>query len=165
MQKIFAPWRIEYLDNKKQGCLFCECQKEDERNLILLRGKKNFIIMNRYPYSNGHLMVAPFRHVTDLEDLEDEEKREHFEMVIKSKKILGALNPDSFNIGMNLGKSAGAGFEHIHTHIVPRWLGDTNFMPVIADTKVIPEALNSTYNKLKEHVDRVGVKKNLKLIN
>ena len=158
MEKIFAPWRVEYFGKKREGCLFCETNKENkyEENLILFRGEKNFIIMNRYPYSNGHLMVAPFRHVTDLEELTDEEKKEHFEMIIKAKKVLKALNPDSFNIGMNLGKASGAGFEHIHTHVVPRWKGDTNFMPVIADTRVIPEALKSTYKKLMEYMNKIS---------
>lgn len=156
MKKIFAPWRVEYFDKKQDSCIFCESQKKnDDESLILLRGEKNFIIMNMYPYSNGHLMVAPFRHVTALEDMDDEEKKEHFEMIIKAKNILSAIKPDSFNIGMNLGKAAGAGFAHIHTHVVPRWKGDTNFMPVIADTRVIPEALESTYKKLKNHMNKV----------
>lgn len=155
MNKIFAPWRERFFREKREGCFFCENPKknDDGKNFILVRGEKNFIIMNKYPYSSGHLMVAPFRHVTDIEELTAEEQAEHFEMVITAKKMLKVLNPDSFNIGMNLGKTAGAGFEHIHTHVVPRWLGDTNFMPVIAETKVIPEALDSTYKKLKENMN------------
>jgi len=155
MEKIFAPWRIEYLGKKKGGCIFCDALKgNDEENLVLLKGGKNFIVMNAYPYTNGHLMVAPLRHVTDIEELTDDERKEHLDMVIKAKSLLTALKPDSFNIGMNLGKAAGAGFGHIHTHVVPRWKGDTNFMPVIADTKVISEALKATYKKLEEQINK-----------
>ena len=155
MEKIFAPWRIEFIGKKKEGCVFCDAQKgSDEENFILLRGSKNFIIMNIYPYTHGHLMVAPMRHVTDIEELDEDERKEHIDMVIKAKSLLTALKPDSFNIGMNLGKTAGAGFDHIHTHIVPRWKGDTNFMPVIADTKVISEALKTTYKKLEEQINK-----------
>ncbi|RLI04350.1 HIT family hydrolase [Candidatus Bathyarchaeota archaeon] len=155
MKQIWAPWRIEYiLVKKSEECIFCKLPKEerDEENFILLRGKKNFIILNNYPYNNGHLMVAPFRHVGNLEELTDEELDEHFRMVRKSVEILKkAYKPDGFNLGMNLGRVAGAGVEkHLHTHIVPRWEGDTNYMPVIANTKVISEALSSTYKKLKE---------------
>ena len=154
MKQIWAPWRIEYIQMEKpEGCILCDKPKEkyDVANYILYRGDKNFIIMNSYPYNPGHLMIAPYRHVANLEELTDEERCEHFEMVSRSVKILREVfNPAGFNIGMNLGKIAGAGIDdHIHTHIVPRWQGDTNFMPVIADVRVIPEALASTYEKLK----------------
>jgi len=154
MKQIWAPWRIEYIQMEKpEGCILCDKPKEkyDVANYILYRGEKNFIIMNSYPYNPGHLMIAPYRHVANLEELTDEERCEHFEMVSRSVKILREVfNPAGFNIGMNLGKIAGAGIDdHIHTHIVPRWQGDTNFMPVIADVRVIPEALASTYEKLK----------------
>ena len=138
---------------KPEGCILCDKpkQKDDAANYILYRGERNFIIMNSYPYNPGHLMIAPYRHVANLEELTDEERREHFEMVSRSVKILREVfNPAGFNIGMNLGKIAGAGIDdHIHTHIVPRWQGDTNFMPVIADVRVIPEALAETYENLK----------------
>ncbi len=155
MENIWAPWRMEYISMEKpEGCLFCQKVKEnrDVSNYIIYRGERNFVILNLYPYNPGHLMVAPFRHVASLEGLTKEELSEHFEVVIKSTKAIAeALNPSGFNIGINMGKVAGAGVvDHIHTHIVPRWTGDTNFMPVISNTKVIPQALDSTYQKLKE---------------
>ena len=154
MEYLWAPWRIEYIKKiKEEGCIFCQkpIEKNDTANLILYRGQKNFIIMNSYPYNPGHLMIAPYRHVASLDELSDEELGEHYKMVTQSTQILTqAFKPDGFNIGMNLGRIAGAGIDkHIHSHIVPRWAGDTNFMPVIADTNVINEALAETYAKLK----------------
>lgn len=153
MEQLWAPWRIRYIEIAKQeGCILCDKPREDndELNYILYRGQKNFIIMNSYPYNAGHLMVAPYRHVAALDELTDDERNEHFEMVSRSLKVLKQVfNPDGFNIGVNMGKAAGAGIDkHIHSHIVPRWLGDSNFMPVTADTKVINEALAETYQKL-----------------
>lgn len=155
MEQLWAPWRIEYiLQAEKDGCFLCEKPKEskDESNLILYRGKGNFIILNSFPYNTGHLMVAPYRHIGNLDGLTDEEAKEHFNLVkLGLKLLIEVVKPAGFNIGMNLGKAAGAGVDdHIHTHIVPRWQGDTNFMPVIADTKVLPEALAKTYKKLKD---------------
>jgi ATP adenylyltransferase len=139
---------------KPEGCILCEKprQREDALNYILYRGDKNFIILNTYPYNPGHLMVAPYRHVASLEELTQEERQEHFAIVSQSIKVLRQVfNPDGFNLGINLGKAAGAGIDdHFHTHIVPRWQGDTNFMPVLSDIKVVPEALAETYQKLKE---------------
>jgi ATP adenylyltransferase len=154
MEQIWAPWRIEYiLMEKPEGCILCEKpgQINDTLNYILYRGEKNFVIMNSYPYNPGHLMVAPYRHVANLEELTDEELHEHFRIVSRSIKALKELfNPGGFNIGMNIGKVAGAGIdEHVHTHIVPRWQGDTNFMPVVSDIRIVPEALAETYEKLK----------------
>jgi ATP adenylyltransferase len=154
MERIWAPWRIEYiLMEKPEGCILCEKpgQIDDILNYILYRGDKNFVIMNSYPYNPGHLMVAPYRHVANLEELTDEELHEHFKIVSRSIKALKQLfNPGGFNIGMNIGKVAGAGIdEHVHTHIVPRWQGDTNFMPVISDIRIVPEALAETYKKIK----------------
>ncbi len=154
MEQIWAPWRIKYIEMEKaKGCILCDKAKEndDAPNYILHRGKKNFIILNSYPYNPGHLMVAPYRHVASLEELTDEELHEHFEIVSQSIKVLRQVfNPGGFNIGINAGKVAGAGIDdHIHTHIVPRWQGDTNFMPVIADVRVVPEALTETYEKLR----------------
>jgi len=153
MEQLWAPWRIRYIEIAKQeGCILCDKPREDndELNYILYRGQKNFIIMNSYPYNAGHLMVAPYRHVAALDELTDEERNEHFEMVSRSLKVLKQVfNPDGFNIGVNMGRVAGAGIDkHIHSHIVPRWLGDSNFMPVTADTKVVNEALAETYQKL-----------------
>ncbi len=115
------------------------------------RYSKNFVMLNAYPYNPGHLLIAPYRHVATLEELTREELHEHFEIVSRSVKILKkALKPEGFNVGINLGKAAGAGIDdHVHTHIVPRWNGDTNFMPIIANAKVLSEALTDTYKKLK----------------
>jgi ATP adenylyltransferase len=156
MEQIWAPWRIKYIQTAKagvEGCILCDKPKEnnDEENYILYRGEKNFIILNSYPYNPGHLMVAPYRHVASLEELTKEEIHEHFEIVSRSVKVLGQVfKPSGFNVGINLGKVAGAGIDdHIHTHIVPRWQGDTNFMPVVSDVRIVPEALAETYDKLK----------------
>ena len=154
MEQIWAPWRIKYIQMAQiEGCIFCDKPKEnnDALNYILYRGDKNFVIMNSYPYNPGHLMIAPYRHIANLEELTDEELHEHFNVVSRSIKLLKQVfKPDGFNLGINMGKVAGAGInDHIHTHIVPRWQGDTNFMPVLADVKVVPEALTETYEKLK----------------
>jgi ATP adenylyltransferase len=155
MEHLWAPWRIEYIKKatKEEGCILCQkpSEESDAANYILYRGQKNFIIMNSYPYNAGHLMVAPYRHVAKLDEFTDEELNEHFEIVRRSVTVLRQVfTPDGFNIGMNLGRIAGAGIDkHVHSHIVPRWAGDTNFMPVVADTNVINEALDETYQKLK----------------
>ena len=154
MEQLWAPWRIKYIQmGKTKGCILCDEPKEndDVSNYILYRGEKNFVIMNSYPYNAGHLMVAPYRHVANLEDLTAEERNEHFEIVSRSVSVLKQVfQPEAFNIGMNLGRVAGAGLdEHIHTHIVPRWGGDTNFMPILTDTKVLNEALAETYARLQ----------------
>jgi len=154
MEQIWAPWRIGYIQQEKpEGCILCEKprQNNDTVNYILYRGEKNFVILNSYPYNPGHLMVAPYRHVANLEELTDAERNEHFEMVSRSIKLLRRVfNPGGFNIGINIGKVAGAGIDdHVHTHIVPRWQGDVNFMPVLSDVRVVPEALAETYKKLE----------------
>lgn len=158
MKKIWAPWRIEYIRSKKgEGCIFCQKSKErrDSQNYILFRGKKNFVMLNLYPYNPGHLMVACYRHLATFEGLSDEELFEHFDLMRKCVGALkGAYKPDGFNIGINLGGVAGAGVEgHVHTHIVPRWNGDTNFTAVVSDIRVIPQALASTYNDLKGKIE------------
>lgn len=155
MEQIWAPWRIEYiLQAEKGSCFLCQKPKEnnDEPNFILYRGETNFIILNSFPYNPGHLMVAPYRHIGHLDEMTDAESKEHFDMVKLSIKLLTEVTkPTGFNTGMNLGKVAGAGVDdHLHTHIVPRWQGDTNFMPVVSNTKVLPEALAATYKKLKK---------------
>ena len=157
MERIFAPWRIRYIESPKyEGCIFCDFPKEnkDEERLILYRGKSCFVIMNNYPYNPGHLMIAPYRHVASVEELNDEEALEMMKLSQKMVEVIKkAMNPDGFNLGINLGKVAGAGIEdHIHLHIVPRWNGDTNFMPVLADVKVIPEAIEDSYKKLKKYL-------------
>lgn len=139
--------------DRQQGCIFCEKPKEqrDRENLIVARFERCFVILNAFPYNNGHLMVVPYRHVPSLLNLTDEELAELMKVTQISERVLRqALNPHGFNIGLNLGRCAGAGIEeHLHIHIVPRWHGDTNFMPVIADTKVLPELLSQTYEKLQ----------------
>ncbi len=154
MERIWAPWRIKYIEKSKpEKCILCErpAENNDAQNYILHRGEKNFVILNSYPYTPGHLMVVPYRHTSSPEELNEEERSEHFELVSRCIGVLRqALNPGGFNVGMNIGKTAGAGIEdHIHTHVVPRWQGDTNFMPVLAGVRVIPEALAATYQKLK----------------
>ena len=154
MKHIWAPWRMEYIRMEKPtGCILCEKPGEgaDEPNHILHQAALSFIIMNAYPYNPGHLLVAPYRHVASLEDLTTEEFHEHFELVSRCIGVLReTMSPAGFNLGTNIGKVAGAGIaDHVHTHVVPRWQGDMNFMPVVADTRVIPEALADTYRQLR----------------
>ncbi|HHW43223.1 HIT domain-containing protein [Desulfofundulus thermobenzoicus] len=155
MERLWAPWRTEYIGKDKgEGCIFCEklASTEDEANYLLLRGEKTFVILNLYPYNNGHLLIAPKRHVGELLDLSEEELLELGQMTRRMVSLLrSAFNPDGFNIGVNLGKVAGAGIPgHFHIHVVPRWNGDNNFMPVLGDVRVISEGLDTTYRKLKE---------------
>jgi len=151
---IWAPWRIEYiLGDKDDGCFLCKMfgEDSDRDNLILRRGKTCAVVMNRYPYTSGHLMVAPYRHLQDLKDLTAEERTELTDLSIEAVEILKAeLNPDGLNLGFNLGEAAGAGLkDHVHQHIVPRWTGDTNFMPVLSGTRVMPQALTEQYDVLQ----------------
>lgn len=160
MEKLWAPWRVTYLEvPPPAGCIFCvqPAAGRDEENGILHRGERAFVMLNAFPYNNGHLMVAPFRHTADLETLSPEEQAEIFSLTRLCVSLLRiAYQPDGYNIGMNLGKSAGAGVaEHMHVHVVPRWNGDTNFMPVVADTKVLSESLAHTYHKLRSALARV----------
>ena len=160
MKSIFAPWRIQYIlsnsDNgeKGSGCIFCDFPKldEDEKHLILHRGKLCFVIMNAFPYNPGHLMVVPYRHTADFPGLSAEELAEMMSLSQTCHKVLtNLMQPHGFNMGMNLGKVAGAGIDaHLHMHIVPRWNGDTNFMPVLGDVRVVSEALSSTWKRIKE---------------
>ena len=156
MEQIWAPWRSRFIEGpKKEGCIFCylPLEGDDKKTLILHRGKEAFIILNAYPYAAGHLMVAPFRPVARLADLTSSEKIEILELTARCEAVLtSAMKPEGFNVGFNLGKAAGAGVEnHLHCHIVPRWVGDTNFMPVLGQTRVINESLEKTYDKLKEY--------------
>jgi ATP adenylyltransferase len=158
VKEIWAPWRMEYIlaNNKEHdGCFLCEkaAQSNDEENYVLYRSQHNFVILNAYPYNAGHLMVVPYRHGGNMDELTADEMSDHLLIVSKSLTALKkAFEAQGFNIGMNIGKVAGAGVtDHLHTHIVPRWEGDTNFMPVIADIKVVPEGLKATYDKLKNH--------------
>ncbi len=156
MKVLWAPWRIKYITgDKEEGCIFCKKPKEgnDKDNLILYTGETSFIIMNRYPYSNGHLMTVPYKHTNNFSDLTQEERLELMNLTAKCIDILKVIEPEGFNIGMNLGKTGGAGIDdHLHFHIVPRWSGDNNFMPVIGDLRVMPEYLEDTYETLKEHL-------------
>ncbi len=143
------------MSKKEENCFFCKAVKEnqDHKNLVLYRGKECFCILNKYPYNNGHLMVAPTLHKDDLSKLSSSEMLEFMTLTRDMKGILSKkMNPDGFNLGINLGKVAGAGVEgHIHLHIVPRWKGDTNFMPVVSDTKVISQSLHDLYIELKDY--------------
>ena len=150
---LWAPWRMAYITGPRPtGCFFCEIAKEDadRQNLILHRGSLTFVVMNRYPYNNGHLMVVPYSHSGSLDAFSDSESLAIMRDAQRVTCILQeAFRAEGFNLGFNLGQFAGAGVaDHVHLHIVPRWGGDTNFMPVLADTKVMPEYLDATYDKL-----------------
>jgi ATP adenylyltransferase len=146
---------MEYIASAddQDGCVFCRAPGlGDEQGLVVHRGERVFVLLNRYPYSPGHLMVAPYRHVGALTELDDEEGHEILRLAALSTEVLGeVMGPQGFNLGWNLGRIAGAGIvDHIHEHVVPRWAGDTNFMPVLADVRVMPEALEATRRKLAE---------------
>ncbi len=152
-EHLWAPWRVQYIEGEKpQGCIFCRILEatDDVDNLILYRGKQNVVMLNKYPYNAGHLMVTALRHIGHLDDFDLEELAEHTDLVRKAVKALQkAMSPQGFNIGMNIGRVAGAGIEdHLHTHIVPRWNGDNNYMPVIGDTRIVSQALSDTYKRL-----------------
>jgi ATP adenylyltransferase len=155
MDRIWAPWRIGYIlsDKKEDGCVFCNAYntENDEDKLVIHRSKHSFVIMNLYPYNAGHIMIVPNRHINNPTLLEADEQLDLFSLVNRSLDVIKkVMNPEGFNLGMNLNRTAGAGIEdHIHIHIVPRWNGDTNFMSTISDTKVISEALEETYKKIK----------------
>lgn len=153
MKTLWAPWRMEYILNntKETECIFCPREKENKaERLLLFQGTRSLVVMNKYPYINGHLLVAPLRHVAALDQLKKEEMGALMTMVSHSVAILKkTMKPEGFNIGLNLGKVAGAGVEdHLHFHIVPRWNGDTNFMTVFGDVRVIPEHMEQTYWRL-----------------
>ena len=154
MKQIWAPWRLEYIQSDKDTpeCVLCEkcASHEDAANLVLYRGDKAFIILNRYPYNNGHLMVVPYEHVSTLEEMDVDTLTELMLLVNRALAALReTMSPDGFNIGVNLGRAAGAGLDkHVHMHVVPRWSGDTNFMPVLGECRVIPQLLQETYAQL-----------------
>ena len=154
MKRMWSPWRLEYLAAPKaDGCIFCHAVQDDQdrENLVLLRGKRAFLILNRYPYNNGHFMVVPYAHSSSLEDLDAPTLTEMMLLLNQGLAALRAtMGPEGFNIGANLGQVAGAGIaEHVHLHAVPRWGGDTNFMPVIGDMRVVPQTWLQTYDLLK----------------
>ncbi len=155
MRQLWAPWRLEYIRSAddEQGCVFCRASAQgDEQGLVVSRGELAFCLLNRFPYASGHVMVAPFRHVGDLAELTDDEALEIHRSASRALTALrAAMQPQGFNVGWNLGRVAGAGVvDHVHLHVVPRWAGDTNFMPVLADVKVVPESLEATRRTLAE---------------
>jgi ATP adenylyltransferase len=152
-QRLWAPWRLEYIKSEKPDeCIFCRALASDDDAgcYVVHRGEHAFVMLNAYPYTNGHVMVSPYRHVPSLEELDEPTLLELMTLVRSSMgAIRDAYGPEGFNIGVNQGKVAGAGVEeHVHMHVVPRWGGDTNFMPVIADTRVLPQSLEDSYREL-----------------
>ena len=166
MEKLWSPWRSQYIESFKEefkdnipGTLFTRIlnDNDDRKNYLLHRGKTCFIIMNLYPYNSGHLMVVPYKEAKDLGELDAETRLELFELIdLGVQALTDAIKPHGFNLGANLGRAAGAGVEdHIHFHIVPRWNGDTNFMPVLNDLKVVSEEMGKTYDKLKKSIEKL----------
>ena len=156
MKRLWAPWRLEYVGGteEQEGCIFCKAAEgDDEEGLVAHRGREAFVVLNKFPYASGHLMVAPYRHVGEFAELTDEEVLEIHRGASQGIGMLGELyTPQGFNLGWNLGRIAGAGVtDHVHLHVVPRWAGDTNFMPVLADVKVLPEHLTESRRKLADN--------------
>ncbi len=153
---IWAPWRIEYILSDKTGkCFLCDREKEfsaEDDYMVVYRGAKAFVMLNAFPYTSGHILIAPYRHTSDMSSLEDNLLLEISKLMVISKEVItDVMKPNGFNIGYNIGSSAGAGLEdHLHLHIVPRWSGDTNFMSVLANSRVIPQALSDTARILKD---------------
>jgi ATP adenylyltransferase len=155
MQHLWAPWRSTYLKNKEDHrirCIFCEAAAsgQDQATLVVHRARLNFVILNRYPYTSGHLMIAPYQHVSRLQQVDEQTVEEMMRLTRVSERIIEEVyKPQGLNVGMNLGEAAGAGIEqHIHLHVLPRWMGDANFMTTVGDTRVIPEAMELTFAKL-----------------
>jgi ATP adenylyltransferase len=154
MEHLWSPWRSKYVSqaDPRDECIFCvkQASTEDEKNLILYRGRAAFVLLNLYPYTNGHLMIAPYRHIATLDEADDELLVEMSRLTRDAERHLRAVyRAPGYNIGMNIGACAGAGVAgHIHTHVLPRWPGDVNFMTSVADTRVLPEDLRTTYDKL-----------------
>ncbi len=169
MEKLWSPWRSAYIDSfkkkkKSSKCIFCDASKENlksKNSLVVYKGKMSYIMLNLYPYNSGHLMIIPNRHLSDFSFLTDDEMIEITnEVKLSLKALTKSLKPQGFNVGLNLGKAAGAGIEeHIHFHVVPRWNGDTNFMPAIGRVKIISQDLLETKRKLIEAFDLLSKKK------
>ena len=164
MDRLWTPWRYKYIAAARdtEGCIFCEkpLQNRDAENYIVCRGQHNYVILNAFPYTSGHVMVAPYEHVATLENALEETA---LEMIMLTRMAVSCLRtayrPDGLNLGMNLGEAAGAGVVgHIHMHVLPRWIGDANFMTTVGETRVIPEDLNETYRKVKEAFEAAGAK-------
>ena len=154
-QRLWAPWRLDYIQGPKPDeCIFCAkpAADDDEDSYIVHRGERCFVILNAFPYNNGHVMIAPYRHLPSIEELDETELLELMTLARRSLAALGeAYAPEGYNLGINQGKIAGAGVEdHVHLHVVPRWGADTNFMPVIGDTRVLPQSLKDSYKALKQ---------------
>ena len=159
MEHLWAPWRIRYiLGEREAGCFLCRKSQEsdDAKNHIIIRDRTCFALLNTYPYNAGHLMVAPYKHTGDLDDLTEQELADLMALTRRCKQLLArAIKPEGFNIGLNLGRVAGAGVEdHVHIHIVPRWNGDTNYMPVLGDVRVLPQALDEMYQTLQKQLEK-----------
>jgi ATP adenylyltransferase len=154
MEYLWSPWRKKYIEdnNKAPGCIFCDEAKQQDGpdNLIVMRGSTAYVMLNRFPYTSGHLMVVPFAHLSSFELLDPATRAELMELVASAISVLGTVyHPDGLNIGANIGSAAGAGVaDHVHIHIVPRWAGDTNFMSTLGETRVLPEELEETYRRL-----------------
>ena len=153
MKRLWAPWRMKFVESKSSGCIFCQVQAEADGpgNLVIFRGERCFVILNRFPYTSGHLLVVANRHLPSLEDVEAEARAEMMELSTRAMTVLRCVyHPDAFNIGANIGAAAGAGIAgHVHIHVVPRWTGDANFMLTLAEIKVMPEALEDTYARIR----------------
>ena len=155
MERLWAPWRMQYVGtDKPEGCIFCDkpLQGDDRAAYIVHRGTHAFVLLNTFPYNNGHLMIAPYAHLACLEDLPAEAAHEVMELAqLSARALKAAFDPNGLNAGFNLGAAAGAGIaDHLHMHMVPRWSGDTNFMPVLTDVRVIPQSLDDSYRVLSE---------------
>jgi ATP adenylyltransferase len=156
MEHLWSPWRYRYVTTQRAGmsCIFCQvaAEEKDEENLVVYRGRHNFIVLNRYPYTSGHLMIVPYEHVDSLDGATAEVLQEMILLAQQSQAHLREIyKPEGLNLGMNLGESAGAGIAgHIHLHVLPRWTGDTNFMTTVSETRVLPEDLPATYRKLRQ---------------
>jgi ATP adenylyltransferase len=158
MRHLFSPWRMPYIGRNKaaekaKGCVFCRALKQEDGpgNLIVQRGQQAFVVLNRFPYTSGHLMVLPFIHVANLDEVEAATRAEMMELMTTATQVLNRVyKPEGFNLGANLGAAAGAGIEeHLHLHVLPRWAGDTNFVSTIGETRVLPESLEETWQRVK----------------
>ena len=168
MDRLWTPWRMKYIlksSKKKKSCILCDEAKknDDRRNYILYRGKHSFVIMNLYPYNNGHLLIVPNTHESDVDKLPVGELADLMMVTQASVNILKqAMKPEGFNIGINLGKTAGAGIpEHLHIQIVPRWTGDTSYLTVVDETRIMPELLDGTYERLRPYFERLDSEENV----
>lgn len=160
MDTLWSPWRMRYIMNHERSaeCIFCKAiaEEDGQQNLIVLRREKAFVILNRYPYTTGHLMIVPFAHVETIEALDSGARSELMDLMAEMMILLRELyNSQAFNLGANIGTAAGAGVAgHVHLHVVPRWEGDTNFMSTVGETRVLPEDLNDTYRRIREKITR-----------